>query len=186
MTTTATGQTTGPEDNPLVEGLERLPVHPTALVIFGATGDLARRKLLPALYNLAHEGALPERFHLIGSSRSDMPHGDFRDLTRESVESHSRRKPDEKVLEEMIDDVRFVGGSFDDDSVYEQIAPVSCYRDVKFVIVLVAGAPRTNIKESPVCVGIIATPHDHLTCPRKHNRRRPRWSLAFLPVRSDE
>src|SRR5947209_20081201 len=37
--------------NPLVEGLERLPVHPTALVIFGATGDLARRKLLPALYN---------------------------------------------------------------------------------------------------------------------------------------
>jgi len=44
-------------DNPLVEGLERLPVHPTALVIFGATGDLAHRKLLPALYNLAHEGA---------------------------------------------------------------------------------------------------------------------------------
>jgi glucose-6-phosphate 1-dehydrogenase len=48
-------------ENPLVEGLERLPVHPTALVIFGATGDLAHRKLLPALYNLAHEGALPER-----------------------------------------------------------------------------------------------------------------------------
>ena len=59
MTTTATGQTTGPEDNPLIGGLERLPVRPTALVIFGATGDLARRKLLPALYNLAHEGALP-------------------------------------------------------------------------------------------------------------------------------
>ena len=53
-------------DNPLVEGLERLPVHPTTLVIFGATGDLARRKLLPALYNLAHEGALPERFNLVG------------------------------------------------------------------------------------------------------------------------
>ena len=46
-------------ENPLVEGLERLPVPPTALVIFGATGDLAHRKLLPALYNLAHEGALP-------------------------------------------------------------------------------------------------------------------------------
>ena len=51
-------------DNPLVEGLERLPVHPTTLAIFGATGDLAKRKLLPALYNLAHEGALPERFNL--------------------------------------------------------------------------------------------------------------------------
>ena len=43
----------GPEANPLVEGLERLPVHPTNLVIFGATGDLAQRKLLPAIYNLA-------------------------------------------------------------------------------------------------------------------------------------
>ena len=50
------------EVNPLVAGLERLPVRPTAITIFGATGDLAHRKLLPALYNLAHEGALPERF----------------------------------------------------------------------------------------------------------------------------
>ena len=58
-------------ENPLVEGLERLPVHPTTLVIFGATGDLAKRKLLPALYNLAHEGALPERFNLVGVSRSE-------------------------------------------------------------------------------------------------------------------
>ena len=66
-----------PHDNPLVEGLERLPVHPTTLVIFGATGDLARRKLLPAIYNLAHEGALPERFNLIGSSRSEMAHEEF-------------------------------------------------------------------------------------------------------------
>jgi glucose-6-phosphate 1-dehydrogenase len=56
-------------ENPLVEGLERLPVHPTNLVIFGATGDLTRRKLLPAIYNLAHEGSLPERFNPIRVSR---------------------------------------------------------------------------------------------------------------------
>ena len=56
-------------ENPLVEGLERLPVPATTLVIFGATGDLSRRKLLPALYNLAHEGALPELFNLVGVSR---------------------------------------------------------------------------------------------------------------------
>ena len=61
-------------ENPLIEGLERLPVPATTLTIFGATGDLAHRKLLPALYNLAHEGALPERFNLVGVSRSDMPH----------------------------------------------------------------------------------------------------------------
>ena len=54
------------QENPLTAGLERVPVRDTALVIFGATGDLAHRKLLPALYNLAHEGALPERFEMIG------------------------------------------------------------------------------------------------------------------------
>src|ERR671910_210261 len=60
------------QENPLVEGLERLPIHPTTMVIFGGTGDLAHRKLLPAIYNLAHEGALPERFNLIAVSRSEM------------------------------------------------------------------------------------------------------------------
>ena len=67
--TATTARAVAPE-NPLAEGLERLPVHPTTLAIFGATGDLARRKLLPAVYNLAHDGALPERFHLVGLSRS--------------------------------------------------------------------------------------------------------------------
>src|ERR1041384_49708 len=80
-------------ENPLVEGLEALPVHPTALVLFGATGDLAHRKLLPALYNLAHEGSLPERFALIGVARPDQPHEDFRRIARESIEGLSPRRP---------------------------------------------------------------------------------------------
>jgi glucose-6-phosphate 1-dehydrogenase len=108
--------------NPLAEGLERLPIRPTILTIFGATGDLSRRKLLPALYNLAHEGALPERFQLIGSSRSDMPHGDFGNLARESIAEYSRRKPDEKVLGALLEHVRFVGGDFDDPAVYEKLS----------------------------------------------------------------
>jgi glucose-6-phosphate 1-dehydrogenase len=110
------------QENPLAEGLERLPIRPTILTIFGATGDLARRKLLPAIYNLAHDGALPERFHLIGSSRSDMPHGDYRELARAAILQFSRRTPDEKVVEKLLEDVRFVGGEFGDDAVYEQIA----------------------------------------------------------------
>src|SRR5438270_11069677 len=94
---TATDVTALPE-NPLVEGLERLPVHPTSLVIFGATGDLAHRKLLPALYNLAHEGALPERFELIGVARREQAHEDFAEVVRESIERFSRQKPDPDVL----------------------------------------------------------------------------------------
>src|SRR5438552_13675353 len=102
-------------ENPLVEGLERLPVHPTSLVIFGATGDLAHRKLLPALYNLAHEGALPERFELVGVSRRDRPDSDFRADALESIEKFSRRKPDPHVLEGLLANARYVPGSFDDD-----------------------------------------------------------------------
>src|SRR5436305_11226632 len=94
----------GLAENPLVEGLERLPVHSTALVIFGATGDLAHRKLLPALYNLAHEGALPERFELIGVARSTYSDEDFRQLARESIERFSRRETDDAVLGGLLED----------------------------------------------------------------------------------
>ncbi|HEV2075151.1 MAG TPA: hypothetical protein VGR10_02835, partial [Thermoleophilaceae bacterium] len=104
-------------ENPLAEGLERLPVHPTTLVIFGATGDLAQRKLLPALYNLAHEGALPERFNLIGVSRGDQSDDDYRELARRSIEGHSRRAPDETVLAALLEHVRYVPGTFDDPTV---------------------------------------------------------------------
>jgi glucose-6-phosphate 1-dehydrogenase len=117
---TAVAQQSG-DENPLVEGLERLPVHPTALVIFGATGDLAHRKLLPALYNLAHEGALPERFELIGVSRRDRPDADFRSDARASIEKFSRRKPDPSVLEGLLANARYVPGSFDDDAVYSEL-----------------------------------------------------------------
>src|SRR5437016_1460072 len=100
-------------ENPLVEGLERLPVHPTTLVIFGATGDLARRKLLLALYNLAHEGALPERFELVGVARKSDE--DFEQMVRESIERFSRRQPDPAVLKGLLEEVRYVPGTFDDD-----------------------------------------------------------------------
>ncbi len=109
-------------ENPLIEGLERLPVHPTSLVIFGATGDLAHRKLLPALYNLAHEGALPERFDLIGVGRRDQEHEHFRDATLASIQRFCRRRPDPDVLEGLLDEVRYVQGSFDDAEVYIELA----------------------------------------------------------------
>src|SRR5919204_2632055 len=95
------------EENRLIAGLERLPVHPTTLVIFGATGDLAKRKLLPAIYNLAHEGALPERFNLIGSSRGDIGDEGFQEMARESIQQFSRRPPDDKVLSALVGRMRY-------------------------------------------------------------------------------
>ncbi len=111
-------------DNPLVAGLERLPVQPTTLVIFGATGDLARRKLLPALYNLAHEGAMPERFHLIGVSRGDMEHEEFRKDCEHAIREFSRREPKDDVLTGLLSQVRYVAGTFEDQDVYASIQEV--------------------------------------------------------------
>jgi glucose-6-phosphate 1-dehydrogenase len=108
-------------ENPLTAGLERLPVAPTTLVIFGATGDLARRKLLPALYNLAHEGALPERFHLIGVARREKAHEDYRAECEQAIRQFSRRKPDADVLRGLLEQVRYVPGTFDDPSVYSKL-----------------------------------------------------------------
>src|SRR5947209_9012000 len=112
------------QENPLIEGLERLPVRPTSLVIFGATGDLAHRKLLPALYNLAHEGALPERFELIGVARSGYSDEDFRAEARKSIERFSRTKPNPDVLDGLISSIRYIPGSFDDAEVYRRLEGV--------------------------------------------------------------
>ena len=108
-------------ENPLIEGLERLPVPATTLTIFGVTGDLAHRKLLPALYNLAHEGALPERFNLVGVSRRDMPDDDFRAMAKGAIEKFSRREPDATVLEGLLARMHYVGFSFDDVPSYARL-----------------------------------------------------------------
>jgi glucose-6-phosphate 1-dehydrogenase len=119
-------------ENPLVEGLERLPVPPTSLVIFGATGDLARRKLLPALYNLAHEGALPELFNLIGVSRRDQSDDDFRNFAREAINQFSRRAPDEQVLEGLLSRMSYLGIPFDDTPNYAKIGTALDALDQEF------------------------------------------------------
>src|SRR4051795_9437096 len=108
-------------DNPLVEGLERLPVAPTTMVIFGASGDLAARKLLPALYNLAHEGALPERFNLIGASRRAQTDDEFRAVARESITNNSRREPDGQVLDGLLERMYYVSVPFDDTEAYGKL-----------------------------------------------------------------
>jgi glucose-6-phosphate 1-dehydrogenase len=111
------------EPAPLVESgdeLARLP--PTALVIFGATGDLARRKLLPALYNLAHDGMLaPEELAVIGVSRSEMDDAAFREHAADAVRRFSRRHPDERLLEAVLERARHIGGTVDDPQVYDAL-----------------------------------------------------------------
>jgi glucose-6-phosphate 1-dehydrogenase len=69
-------------------------VEPCSLVIFGASGDLTRRKLMPAIYNLLLDGMLPPHFAVVGTSRKDLRHEEFRTGMREGVEKYSRRPLD--------------------------------------------------------------------------------------------
>src|SRR4051812_24876416 len=110
------------QDNPLGEGLERLPGSPAPPTNFRAAGGPSRPKLLPALYNLAHEGALPERFALIGVSRGEKSDDEFRDEARRAITEFSRRTPDDSVLEALLSRMRYLGFSFDDGAGYAKLA----------------------------------------------------------------
>lgn len=113
-------ETTIPDDS-LAVGLDQLPPPSSVLVIFGATGDLARRKLLPALYNLAHEGSLPERFALVGVARTENSDAAYRADVRAAVERFSRRTPDPTVLDAFVQNVGYVSGGFAEDDAYESL-----------------------------------------------------------------
>ena len=88
--------------------------HACVVVIFGASGDLTKRKLIPALYNLALEKRLPERFAVVGYARSDMTHELFRDKMREAVEEFSRTGlKDKEVWERFANTLYYVRGGYD-------------------------------------------------------------------------
>ncbi|MDT4997381.1 MAG: glucose-6-phosphate 1-dehydrogenase [Pseudonocardiales bacterium] len=101
--------------------LPRVP-EPCALVVFGVTGDLARKKLLPAVYDLAHRGLLPADFVLLGFARRDWGDGDFEDLAKKAASEHARTDWSEEVWERLSGDIVFVPGSFDDDEAFDTLA----------------------------------------------------------------
>jgi glucose-6-phosphate 1-dehydrogenase len=111
--------------NPLRDpGDRRLPrvPEPCALVVFGVTGDLARKKLLPAIYDLANRGLLPADFVLLGFARRDWGDGDFEALARKSAQEHARTDWDEEVWARLASDIMFVPGAFDDDAAFDTLA----------------------------------------------------------------
>src|SRR4051812_31844 len=109
--------------NPLRAGLraETTP-DPCAVVIFGASGDLAHRKLVPALYNLAVGAHLPASFGIVGVSKSEFAHDEFARNMREAVGRFSRTKPvDDEVWQDFAAGMRYVAGSFDDPDTFARL-----------------------------------------------------------------
>jgi glucose-6-phosphate 1-dehydrogenase len=112
-------------DNPLRDPrdrrLPRVP-DPCALVVFGVTGDLARKKLIPAVYDLGNRGLLPPGFVLLGFARRDWGQGEFEELARKAAEEHARTEFREDVWRRIADSLCFLPGSFDDDAAFDALA----------------------------------------------------------------
>ncbi|MFJ5800198.1 glucose-6-phosphate dehydrogenase [Streptomyces decoyicus] len=110
--------------NPLRDALDRrLPriAGPSGLVIFGVTGDLSRKKLMPAVYDLANRGLLPPGFSLVGFARREWEHEDFAQEVYTAVKEHSRTPFREEVWQQLVQGCRFVQGNFDDDEAFETL-----------------------------------------------------------------
>src|SRR6185437_10262762 len=110
-----------PLRDPRDRRLPRVP-EPCALVVFGVTGDLSRKKLLPAIYDLAHRGLLPPDFVLLGFARRDWGDGDFESLAKAAAKEHARTPWDEEVWARLSSNIMFVPGSFDDDEAFDTLA----------------------------------------------------------------
>lgn len=113
--------------NPLRSSVDRrLPriAGPSSLVIFGVTGDLARKKLLPAVYDLANRGLLPPGFGLVGFARRDWDDEFFRSEVKGHVQENCRTQFDEQVWDQLEEGIRFVSGSFDDSAAFARLSEV--------------------------------------------------------------
>ncbi len=113
-----------PEFNPLRSPSDRRLnriAGPSGLVIFGVTGDLSRKKLMPAVYDLANRGLLPPGFALVGFARRDWEDQDFEKVVYEAVKQYARTPFDDDVWNQLKRGIRFVQGEFDDDDAFDRL-----------------------------------------------------------------
>ncbi len=111
--------------NPLRDARDlRLPriAGPCSVVIFGVTGDLARKKLLPAIYDLANRGLLPPQFGLTGFGRRDWSNEYFADWVKQHVKQYCRTPFRESTWQQLAGGIRFVQGTFDDSDAFLRLS----------------------------------------------------------------
>lgn len=120
--------------HPLEEpGISTRFIDPCIFIIFGATGDLTARKLIPAIYNLAREGELPSQFVCVGFARREKTHEQFREEMKEAINQFSRVKPVEPSLWNTFKEQIFYHQSeFHDDEGYERLKSFLSQLDSRF------------------------------------------------------
>lgn len=103
------------------DGIRKIP-DPCIVVIFGASGDLTERKLMPSLFSLACEGLLPEKFAVVGVARSELDDDGFREKVKQGIEKHSRLKPDEcSAWPDFARQIFYHRGQYDDPASYSAL-----------------------------------------------------------------
>jgi len=109
--------------HPFLQGLSKhRGAPPTAVVIFGASGDLTARKLIPAVYNLAYDNLLPADFFLVGFGRKEIPDAEFRNLAGAAVKEFSRRELKDEVWKRVAEHTSYVAGAYDDKAAFDRLA----------------------------------------------------------------
>jgi glucose-6-phosphate 1-dehydrogenase len=108
--------------HPFLHGLSKhRGSPPTVVVIFGASGDLTARKLIPAIYNLAHDGLLPTDFYLIGFGRKPIPDEEFQRLAADAIKEFSRREPNPEVWARLAQRTLYVSGGYDEKAAFDRL-----------------------------------------------------------------
>jgi len=120
--------------NPLRDPRDRrIPrvAGPCVLVLFGVTGDLSRKKLMPAVYDLSNRGLLPPGFSLVGFARRDWADEDFAQVTHDAVKEHARTPFNDTVWQQLSEGIRFVPGEFADDAAFDRLAQTVAQLDAE-------------------------------------------------------
>jgi glucose-6-phosphate 1-dehydrogenase len=111
------------ERHPFLQGLSKhRGAPPTVVVIFGASGDLTARKLIPAIYNLSYDNLLPADFHLVGYGRKPIPDEEFRNIAAAAVKEYSRRELDAQVWKRVAASTTYVSGGYDEKEGFDRLA----------------------------------------------------------------
>jgi glucose-6-phosphate 1-dehydrogenase len=100
---------------------DSIPAGPCVLVIFGASGDLTKRLLIPAIYHLKRSGLLPEAFAMVGVARRDMPAAQFRATLRKAFDQLSGEKIDQPTWEWLAQRMQYLAGNLDDPATYQRL-----------------------------------------------------------------
>jgi glucose-6-phosphate 1-dehydrogenase len=144
------------------------------LVIFGASGDLTRRKLLPALYNLSEDHLLPERFAVLGVARPAMQEEEYRAQMEQRVRDAEGEPLDSALWKNIVDRLHYISGEFDDTDLYVRLRETLAELDAKY------GTPSNYLFYLAVPPALFGTVVLHLGSVGLTDERGGRWRRVIV------